>query len=148
MDACIGEGNGNSLQDSCLENPRDRGAWWAAIYGVAHSCTRLKRLSSSSIASKKVKHNFQFSSAAQSRLTLYDPVDCSIPGFSVHHHLPELAHTHVHRIGDAIKPSHPLSSPSPPAFSLPQHQGLSQGVSSLHQVAKVLEIQLHHQSFQ
>ena len=75
-------------------------------------------------------------------------MDCSIPGFPVHHTLPELAQTHVHRVSDAIQPSHPLSSPSPPAFNLSQHQGLFQRVSSLHQVAKVLELQLQHQSFQ
>ena len=75
-------------------------------------------------------------------------MDCSTPGFLVHHQLPELAKTHVHRVGDAIYLSHPLSSPSPPAFSLSQHQGLFQLVSSSHQVAKVLEFQLQHQSFQ
>ena len=64
------------------------------------------------------------------------------------HHLPELAQTHVHRVGDAIQPSHPLSSPSLPAFNFSQHQGLFYWVSSLHQVAKVLELQLQHQSFQ
>ena len=77
-----------------------------------------------------------------------DPVDCSMPGFPVHYQLPELAQTRVHRVGDAIQPSHLLSSPSPPAFNLSQHQGLFRGVSSLHQVAKVLEFQLQHQSFQ
>ena len=66
-------------------------------------------------------------------------MDCSMPGFPVHHQLPELAHIHVHRIGDAIQPSHPLLSPSPPAFYLFQHQGHFQWVSSSHQVAKVLE---------
>ena len=76
-----------------------------------------------------------------------DPMDCSTPGFPVHHQLLELAQTHVHRVGDAIQPSHPLSSPSP-TFNLSQHQGLFQGVSSSHQVAKVLELQLQHQSFQ
>ena len=75
-------------------------------------------------------------------------MDCSTPGFPVHHQLPELTQTHVHRVGDAIQPSHPLSPPSPPAFSLSQHQGLFQGVSSSHQVAKVLEFQPQHQSFQ
>ena len=75
-------------------------------------------------------------------------MDCSTPGFPVHHQLPELAQTHVYQVGDAIYPSHPLSSPSPPAFNLSQHQGLFQGVSSLHQVARVLEFQLQHQSFQ
>ena len=62
--------------------------------------------------------------------------------------VPELSQTHVHQVGDAIQPSHPLLFPSPPAFNLSQHQGLFQWVSSLHQVAKVLELQLHHQSFQ
>ena len=76
-----------------------------------------------------------------------NPVDCSAQGFPVHHQLPELSRTHVHRIGDAIQPSHPLSSPSPPDFNLSQHQGLFQWVSS-YQVAKVLELQLQHQSFQ
>ena len=68
----------------------------------------------------------QFSSVAQSCLTLCDPMDCSTPGFPVHHQLPELAQTHVHCIGDAIQLSHPLSSPSPPAFNLSQHQSLFQ----------------------
>ena len=75
-------------------------------------------------------------------------MDCSTPGFPVYHQLLELAQTHVHWVGDAIQPSHPLSSPSPPAFNLSQHQGLFQWVSSLDQVAKVLELQLQHQSFQ
>ena len=75
--------------------------------------------------------------------------DCSTPGFPGHHHqLLELTRTHVHRVGDAIQPSYPLLSPSPPAFSLSQHQGLFQWVSSSHQVAEVLEFQLQHQSFQ
>ena len=67
----------------------------------------------------------QFSSVAQSCLTLWDPMNCSTPGCPVHHQLLELAQTHVHWVGDAIKPSHPLSSPSLPAFNLSQHQGLS-----------------------
>ena len=72
----------------------------------------------------------------------------SMPDFPVHHQLPELAQTHVYWIDDAIQPFHPLLSPSPPAFNLSQHQGLFQWVSSLHQLAKVLEFQLQHQSFQ
>ena len=100
--SCIGEGNGNPLQCSCLENPRDRGAWWAAIYGVTQSQTRLKWLSSSSMSNKSVM-----------------PSNHLIP-----------------------------SSPFPPAFNLSQHQGLFQWISSSHQVAKVLEFQLQHQSFQ
>ena len=81
-------------------------------------------------------------------LTLCDPVDCSMPGFSVLPHLPEFAQTHVHWVSDAIQPSHPLLSPSLPALNLSQHQGLFQWVGSLHQVAKVLELQFQHQSFQ
>ena len=88
------------------------------------------------------------SSVAQLCLTLCDSMDCSTPGFPVHHQLPELTQTHVHRVGGAIQSPHPLSSPSPPAFNLSQHQGLFQSVSSSHQVAKVLEFQLQHQSFQ
>ena len=89
----------------------------------------------------------QFSSVAQSCPTLCYPLDCSTPGLPVHHQLPEFTQTHVHWVGDAIQPSHPLSSPSPPALNLSQHQGLFRWVSSLHQVAKVLEFQLQHQSF-
>ena len=73
---------------------------------------------------------------------------CSMPGFFVHHQLPEFTQTHVHRVSDATQSSHPLWTPSPPALNLSQHQGLSQRISSLHQVAKVLEFQLQHQSFQ
>ena len=80
--------------------------------------------------------------------TLCDLMDCTTPGFPVLHHLPEFAQTYGHPVRDAIQPSHPLSSLSPPASSLFQHQGLFQGVSSSHQVAKVLEFQLQHQSFQ
>ena len=75
-------------------------------------------------------------------------MDCRAPGFPVLHCLPELTQTHVHWVNDAIQPSHPLSSPSPPALSLTQHQGLFQWVRSLHQVAKLLKLQLQHQSFQ
>ena len=78
----------------------------------------------------------QFSSVAQSCPTLCNPMNCSTPGLPVHHQLPESTQTHVHQVGDAIPPSHPLSSPSPPALSLSQHQGLFKWVSSSHQVAK------------
>ena len=91
---------------------------------------------------------FQFSSVAQSCPTLCDPMNCSTPGLPVFHHLLEFTQTHVHWVSDAIQPSHPLSSSSPIAFSLSQHQGLFQWVSSSHQVARVLELQLEHQSFQ
>ena len=90
----------------------------------------------------------QFSSVAQSCPTFCDPMNCSMPGLPVHHQPLELTQTHVHWVCDAIQPSHPLSSPSLPAFILSQHQGLFQWVSSSHPAAKVLELQLQHQSFQ
>ena len=93
------------------------------------------------------EQEWKFSSIAQSCPTLCDPMDCSTPGLPGHHQLPEFTQTHVHWVGDDIQPSHPLSSPSP-AFNLSQHQGLFKWDSSLHQMAKVLEFQLLHQSFQ
>ena len=87
---------------------------------------------------------FCWYSVTQSRPILCNPMNC----FHVLHHLPELAQIHVHWVTDAIQPSHPLSSPSPPAFYLSQHQALFKWVSSSHQVAKVLELQLQPQSFQ
>ena len=90
----------------------------------------------------------QFSSVAQSCSTLWDPMNRSTPGLPVHHQLSESTQTHVHRVGDAIQPSHLLLSPSLPALNLSQHQGLFKWVNSSHQVAKVLEFQLQHQSFQ
>ena len=89
-----------------------------------------------------------FSSVAQSCPTLYDPMNHSTPGLPVHHQLPEFTQTHVHWVSDAIQPSHPLLSPSPPALNLSQHHCLFKWVSSSHQVAKVLEFQLQHQSLQ
>ena len=91
---------------------------------------------------------YLFSSVTQLCLTLCDPTDRSIPGFPVHHQLLQLIQTHVYQVGDAIQPSLPLLSPSPPAFNLSQHQGLFQWVSASLQVAKVLEFQPQHQSFQ
>ena len=90
----------------------------------------------------------QFSSVTQSCPTLCYSMDCGTLGLPVHHQLPEFTQTHMHWVSDAIQPSHPLLSPSPPSFSISQHQCLLKGVSSLHQVAKVLEFQLQHQSFQ
>ena len=90
----------------------------------------------------------QFSSVAQLCPTLCDLMDCSTPGFPVLHRLLEFGQTHVHWVSDAIQPFHTLSSPSPPALNFFQHQGLFQWFNSLHQVAKVLELQLQHQSFQ
>ena len=91
-----------------------------------------------------------FSQSVQSLsrvLTLCDPKDCGIPGFPVHQLL-ELAQTHDHQVSDAIQPFHPLSSPSPPTFNLSQQESLFKWVNSLHQVAKVSEFQLQHQSLQ
>ena len=90
----------------------DREAWRAAIHGVAKSQTQLKYL--------------QFSSDAQSCLTLCDPMNRSTPDLPVHHKLPEFTQTQVHRVSDAIQPSHPLSFPSPPAPNPSQHQSLFQ----------------------
>ena len=74
----------------------------------------------------KINSRFQFSSVTQSCLTLCNPMNCSMPGLPVYHQLPEFTQTHIHQVGDAIQPSHPLSSPSPPAPNPSQHQGLFQ----------------------
>ena len=140
--------NGNQLQYSCLENPMDRGAWWAttkwlSTYNVIHTVyVYLTTLS------MQITNKIQFSSVAQMCPKLCNPMDYSTPGFPVHHQLPELTQTHVHWIGNAIQPSHPLLSPSPPTFNLSQHQGLLKKVSSSHQVTNILEFQLQHQCFQ
>ena len=146
-----GIGNGNPLQYSCLENTMDGGAWWATVHGVTKSQTWLSDWGHTHTQTSQVNELSSFlciSSVAQSCPTLCDSMDCSTPGLPVHHQLPESTQTHVHWVRDAIQPSHPLSSPSPPAFNLSQHQGLFKWVSSSHQVAKVLEFQLQHQSFQ
>ena len=91
---------------------------------------------------------FQFSSVAQSCPTLCDLMNHSMPGLPVDHQLPGFTQTHAYRVGDAIQPSHPLLSPFPPAHNPSQHQSLFQWVNSSHEVAKVLEFQLQHQSFQ
>ena len=117
-----------------LSNQAGSGIW--NIFGIKKSHPEVDNMS------------LFFSSVTQSCPTLCDPMDCSTQGFLVYHQLPELAQTHVHQVGDAIQPSHPLSSPSPPAFNLSQRQGLFQQVSSSHQMAKELELQLQHQSFQ
>ena len=89
-----------------------------------------------------------FSSVTPLCLILCDPMDCSMQGFPVLHYLPDSAQIQVHWVGDAIYSSHPLPPPSPFAFNLSQHSGLFQWVSSLHQVAKLLELQLQYQSLQ
>ena len=89
-----------------------------------------------------IEKSVQFSSVVQSCPSLCDPIDCSTPGFPVHHQLSEFTQTYVRRVGDAIQPYHPLSSSSPPALDFSQHQGLYQWVSFSYPVAKVLEFQL------
>ena len=137
----------------------DGGTWWATPLGVANSQTRLSdwhtvnepNMFFNRITAKILffPHlTFQFSSVSQSYPTLCDPMNRSTLGLPVHHKLPEFTQTHAHRVGDAIQPSHPLSSPSPPAPNPSQHQGLFQWVKSSREVAKILEFQLQHQSFQ
>ena len=97
-------------------------------------------------ASTLAKWVIQFSSVAQSCPTLCNPMNRSTPGLPIHHQLSEFTQTHAHRVSDAVQPSHPLLSPSPPALNLSWHQGLFRWAMYLHQVAEVLELQ--HQSFQ
>ena len=118
---------------------------WSFYKGIPQPNVKIYK--SQQARTGNLEQSHQFSSVAQSCPALYDPMDCHMPGFLVHHQLPELAQTQVHRVSDAIQPSHPLSSASPPAFNISQHQGFFL-MSSLYQVAKVLELQLHHQSFQ
>ena len=98
-----GKGKGCPIQYFGLENSMD-----CIVHGVAKSHIH-------------IRWNIQFSSVAQSCLTLCHPMDCSTPGFPVHHQFPELAQTHVHQVSDAIQPSHSLSPPSIPTFNLSQH---------------------------
>ena len=108
------------------------GSWRSFLYSSVYSC-HLLLISSASVAAAK---------SLQSCPTLCDPMNCSTPGLPVHHKLPEFIQTQVHRVSDAIQPSHPLASPSPPAPNPSQHQSLFQWVNSSHEVAKVLEFQL------
>ena len=132
------------------DNPKSMGHCKSSAKGEIHSSTNLLQEQEKNQINNLTLHlsSVQFSSAAQSCPTLCDPMNLSTPGLPVHHQLPEFTQTHVHRVSDAIQPSHPLSSPSPPALNPSQHQSLFRWVNSLHQVAKVLEFQLQHQSFQ
>ena len=123
---------------------------WIYSFKVCSSlpALRVKGLNQMTPVSLSTNFSIQFSSFAQLCPTPCNPMECNTPVFPVHHQSPELAQTRVHWLSDAIQPSHPLSSPSPPALNLSQHQGFFRWVSSSHQVAKVLEFQLQHQSFQ
>ena len=124
---------------------------WHYLQSFIFICLFLLLFYDNPVLSLLLSLSFSLLSVQFSRLvmlTLYKPVDCSTPGFPVYHQLLELTQTHVHWVGEAILPSHPLPSPSPPAFNLSQHQGLSHWVSSSHQVAHGLQFQLQHQSFQ
>ena len=126
-------------------------SWTSRIeHANTHSCMQVNRIYFKREKSTKLSAQTlsQFSSVAQSCPTLCNPIECSMLGFPVHHQVLELVQTHVLWVSDAIQPSHPLPSPSPPALNLSQHQGLFQGISSLHQVVKVLGFQLQPQSFQ
>ena len=125
-----GERKGYPLQYSGLENSVD-----CIVHEVAKSQTWLSDF------------HFQDSCSRNSPTRTGSVMNCSTPGLPVHHQLPEFTQSHVHRVGDAIQPSHLLSSLCPPAPNLSQHQGLFQWVSSSHEVAKVLEFQLQHHSF-
>ena len=117
------------------------GPYWLYTISYIGYITLLVIYSSVSISSQASDLSVQFSSVTQPCLTLCDPMNHSTPGLPVHHQLPEFTQTHVHRVGDAIQPSHPLLSPSPPAPNPSQHQSLFQEVNSSHEVAKVLEFQ-------
>ena len=125
----------------------------SSAHGIARSSWRFlytiqKNVRGTRLLAKTLNFKSCFRSVTQSCPTLCDPIDCSTSGLPVHHQLPESTQTHVHWVSDAIQPSHPLSSPSPPAFNLSQHQGLFKWVNSSHQVARGLEFQLQPQSFQ
>ena len=111
--------------------------WLSLIY---HLPTYLQK--NPSDVPKDICLLYQFSSVAQLCATLCDPMNCSTPGLPVHHRLPEFIQTHIYWVSDAVQPSHPLSSPSPPALNPSQHQSLFQWVNSSHEVTKVLEFQL------
>jgi len=112
---------------------------------ISHFCTDQDW---AQVTLESLPYYVHFSSVTQSCPTLCDPMNCSTPSLPVHHQLLKFIQTHVHWVSDAIQPFHPLSSPSPPALNLSQHQSLFKWVSSSHQVAKILEFQLQHQSFQ
>ena len=134
-----------------IEGRRKRGQQrMRCLHGITDlmdmSMSKLQEIVKDREACRSVLQSVQFSCSVISNSL--QPMDHSRPGLPVHHQLPEFTQTHVRWVGDAIQPSHPLSSPSPPALKLSHHQALFQWVSFSHQVARVLELQLQHQSFQ
>ena len=129
---------------SLKNKPKKKKKWFSCTLvcltreSLAVITNDLARVSWRNVDRLKQIYSVQFSSVAQSCLILCNPMNCSTPGLPVHHQLPESTQTHVHWVSDAIQPSHPLLSPSPPALNLSQHQGLFKWVSSWHQVAKAL----------
>ena len=113
-----------------------------------HGIFQARVLEWGAIAFSITCHSVQFSSVPQSCPTLCDPMNRSTPDLPVHHHLLEFAQVHVHCIGDAIQPSYPLTPSASSALNLSHHQGLFQWVGCSHQMTKILEFQLQHQSFQ
>ena len=163
-----GEEKGNPLHYSCWENPMDGGAWLATAHGVPRVRHDLVTKPPPPQFSGRIwtwtqvfqhwDHSYchlptswfgtnTVTVQLLSPVRLCDPMGCSMPGLPVHHQLPVFTQSHVHWVRDTFQPSH-LSSPSPPAFNLYQHQGFFEWVSYSHQVAKILEFQLQHQSFQ
>ena len=140
--SCVGEGNGNPLYLPGGKyippgTGEPVGLPSMGLHRVGHNWGDL-----AAAVGYKNENSVHFSSVVQSCPTFCDPMNRSTPVLPIHHHLPEFTQTHVHQVGDAIQPSHPLSSPSPPAPSPSQHQSLFQWVKSSREVAKVLEFQL------
>ena len=130
-------------------HPVDKYEYWSTIHSISDNSEKLFWKGRGGRWDLNMGFcSVQLSSVAQSCLTLCDPVNCNTPGLPVQHQLPEFTQTHIHLVSDAIQPSHPLSSPSPPAHNPCQHQSLFPWLDSSHKVAKVLEFQLQHQSFQ
>ena len=151
-------GHGNPLQYSCMKSSMARRGWGLQSIG-SHRVRQNWSNSDALLVAWQIRYHWtirealhmqsdQIRSVAQSCLTLCNCMNRSMLGLPVHHQLPEFTQTHGHRVSDAIQPSHPLSSPSPPAPNPSQHQSLFQWVNSSHEVATVLEFQLYHHSFQ
>ena len=133
----------SSLKDGAFWIAQKEAKWWSFVFSCFfHSVTFFLPSCKRVFKWRYLWFSVQFSSVTQSCPTLCDPMNHSTPGLPVHHQLPEFTQTHVHQVSDAIQPSHPLSSPSPPAPNPSQHHSLFQWVNSSHEVATGLEFQL------